>query len=238
MSTKIHHGYRLPGRVSVPALARHLSGVMEPVGHELTVGALATVTALLLAHQEQGIEELSWGAVSAAEVLPGTPITQAAGAVDLIRERGAATSRRVHPILELDVAVTVCSDPANKGWSGGAWAYALLYTQREEYLAEWERTPGVEPWPYWNNTDPPEGVCEREWEYRNGVWDRVLGRVAPATTGVTWELQQPSMVSQLHLDEGLPHEVATRVFSALTQEGRGRYPGGVEDVLAALLHSD
>lgn len=67
--------------------------------------------------------------------------------------------------------------------------YAVLYTERSEYRKIWEEMKGVKYYPYWNNTDPLEGVTWGQWKKRGREWDKVLkGFSGPGLVGVTMNL--------------------------------------------------
>lgn len=201
MSTKIHHGYRLPASVGIPALARDLALRAEPVRRELALRAVA-VAGLVLASGLQttdglsdAVRMLSYGQLEAADLRPSGPwpsdriVDQACGIVDAVQAVLARPfARRVPAALDLAMSVAFVSDPA-----GGDWTYALLYCDAGELAAVWESTAGVEPWPYWDNADSPDGLSEHQWSERGAAWDRALGRCSPAEVGITWTMPQDEL---------------------------------------------
>ncbi len=46
-----------------------------------------------------------------------------------------------------------------------------------------EAHPHVEPYPYWDNTDPDEGISYKDWRKRGREWVRAIGRVTFGTRG-------------------------------------------------------
>ena len=52
---------------------------------------------------------------------------------------------------------------------------ALTYCNYEEkYLQYWEALPNVSEYKYWNSTDRPKNISEKEWNIRAKKWDRAL----------------------------------------------------------------
>lgn len=50
----------------------------------------------------------------------------------------------------------------------------LLYTEQSAYEKAIESLPEVTPYPYWNNTDPPEELTEAQWDERENDWNLAL----------------------------------------------------------------
>jgi hypothetical protein len=51
----------------------------------------------------------------------------------------------------------------------GPW-YVLLHAQCGDYHEAFRGLPGVEPYEYWNHTDPLDGVTDEEWQQRRADW--------------------------------------------------------------------
>lgn len=49
--------------------------------------------------------------------------------------------------------------------------FVLLHAQCEEYRDRFESLPGVEEFPYWNNTDGPDDLTDEEWDERGAAWE-------------------------------------------------------------------
>ena len=187
MSWKVHHGYRLPTSTSIPRLCRDLRIRMSPVHRELALEAVG-MTALLLAADEASVEKVA-DAVSNGQVKATTSrwcptlLAQAAAIVDTVQERlRRPAALRVPAAFDLAFSVAFVADVVESEWT-----YALLYTDRQELEEVWAATPGVEPWPWWNNTDRPDDVTEAEWDERGDVWRRMLGDDPPGHVGCSWE---------------------------------------------------
>lgn len=48
-----------------------------------------------------------------------------------------------------------------------------LYTQEDSMRKAFEQLPFVEEYSYWNNTDRPSSISEKEWNSRRDAWDKV-----------------------------------------------------------------
>ncbi len=183
MSTKIHNGYRITGpdgsRPDPFAFATQLRAALWPVYETAFTRALvlAAVTA---------IDDAEYAAAHATEMpdpVPGHPLADAWLHLHDMQKMIDDTQRR-HPDADFQCDVTLLADPDDPTGP----LYALLYTERPIYQAMFESLPGVEPWPYWNNTDRPEKLTDEEWEHRGDTWDRVIGSDAPITRGLNWRL--------------------------------------------------
>lgn len=50
----------------------------------------------------------------------------------------------------------------------------IVYSENYELINEWMKSPLVENYSYWNNTDPPEKFSDKEWVKREKDWNAVL----------------------------------------------------------------
>lgn len=72
---------------------------------------------------------------------------------------------------------------------GGRRPLVIVYTEQEAYREVWASMPETESYPYWDNTDRPDGVTASEWRRRARAWDRALGPTGvPARRGHSFEL--------------------------------------------------
>ena len=77
---------------------------------------------------------------------------------------------------------------------------ALLYAEQNHYEQLWIKRSSVVPYPYWDNTDRPEGLTAAQWERRGRTWREAIGSTwVPGQGGVT-----AGIVDNQHL--GLPAE--------------------------------
>lgn len=50
----------------------------------------------------------------------------------------------------------------------------IVYAERSSWFRQWCTLPGVREYWYWNNSDEPEGMTQKEWDTRREAWDEVL----------------------------------------------------------------
>lgn len=75
---------------------------------------------------------------------------------------------------------------------------AMLYTEKEEYKKIWEKIKGVKRYYYWNNTDKPRNISEKQWEQRSNDWDEALSyKGIPSLNGFTVECKNEYMYVEL-----------------------------------------
>jgi hypothetical protein len=65
----------------------------------------------------------------------------------------------------------------------------IIYTEQEVFHRVWENMRNVEHYGYWNNTDKPDGVTNKEWRLREKEWGKALKDWGiPALAGFEWSL--------------------------------------------------
>lgn len=175
MSVKIHNGYRLTGPARDPFdLTAALTTTLRPTYRALYSATLARLACLTLD---------TWNHITPPDAPSGPVATAWIEMHDAQHE--IQKTRRRNPAMDFQCDLAVLRDPADLDGP----RYGLLYTERPEYTKAFNAIPGVEAWPYWNNTDPPGETTTSEWETRRDTWARVLpGCTAPATIGLTWNL--------------------------------------------------
>lgn len=72
-------------------------------------------------------------------------------------------------------------------------AFAMLETHNGKIHEAAVAALGLSPYPYWNHTDPPDGLDHESWRSRGAHWDEVLERAplgwrAPAHNGLRYDL--------------------------------------------------
>jgi hypothetical protein len=182
MSTKIYNGYKLP-LMSLGSLHELLTGFrdkIKPVKERLLAKSVAKLATDFIDRHAMGDRKLS--ATDAEDMLCPTgnldPLIAANDWLDTRRQKVARTKERDN---EADLAVDVCLIPTNDK------ILALLYSERKEYIKIWTDVAGVEPYPYWNNSDEPDGLSWDEWERRGKEWDKALGDGIPALEGLSYD---------------------------------------------------
>lgn len=165
MSTKIHSGFRFPTDDLV-----HAHRVANAFGVEV-----ADVVRK---------EAARWLATRCAEIIDSERVGRAVGepvdsavlspldaAWQELLERGGEVDRTGlrDPGVDFGFALWLLPD------SEGGQVLGVYETELAALRERWLDLPDVEPYAYWNNTDPEEGVPEAEWERRREAWDRVIG---------------------------------------------------------------
>jgi hypothetical protein len=173
MSTKIYNGYRLRAASlrSVDRIINRFRARAVPVLREAAVRRIVEVAVRLIDVRALGRQ------TDAAADEP--PILYATTTVGEAYRKIYTTSKR-DPYHDFDCHICVVS--AKRA------TLALLYTENHDVTKLWERTRGVEPFPYWNNADQPEDVSPRAWRARGRIWEQAVGHATPATCGYTTEL--------------------------------------------------
>jgi len=55
------------------------------------------------------------------------------------------------------------------------YVLGIIFTERPELRKMWMDQACVEKFPYWNNTDPPDGISDEDWCRRGELWDLAVG---------------------------------------------------------------
>lgn len=61
--------------------------------------------------------------------------------------------------------------------------------------------PYFKPYPYWNNTDQPDGVSNKEWSTRKDLWNEAIGNGLPSQNGFSIDLISDGYMPYFELDE-------------------------------------
>lgn len=67
--------------------------------------------------------------------------------------------------------------------------YALIYTEQKALTDLWESLPEVEPFPYWDHSDPPKKMTYKQWEARGRLWDKILDNGPPNRVGISLDVR-------------------------------------------------
>lgn len=125
-------------------------------------------------------------------------------------------SKTRDPLYDYDASWAVLPSPCG--------LLALLYVESSELAQIWDDQQEVEPFPYWNNSDPEEGFTEEEWEARGNIWNKALGSGVPATHGLSFQIygnyQGPEFPSVEDLAASAPalDERASSIASTLLSD--------------------
>ncbi len=199
MSTKIYNGFRVNAGSALANL-NLLSEVKPGVQALVDRKMLAVLT-------EQIVFEVDRFSLLRHQVLAGEIAELPADWADKRKEYVGRYVRRKlfeeqtecrrglqrSPLIDCDVELFLRADPDTG---------MLLGYLQEERVGAHElliRTPGIEDFGYWNNTDKPEAVSDEEWEARSRLWDKVLDNPV-ACLSLKFEpdpLSMPAPASQL-----------------------------------------
>lgn len=98
---------------------------------------------------------------------------------------GAEHDSRRSPVHDWGVEIVFL--PGRRG------LYGIMYAEQSVVHTAWLSRPSVRPYAYWNNTDRPDDVSDREWARRERTWDLLLpGATAPAAAGLTVTIPIPT----------------------------------------------
>jgi hypothetical protein len=169
VSTRIDHGYRIRGAAhNIAGIHQQIRHLIEPAYTQLYRTTIARVAA-------HTIDTLRDGGT--VDNYHSSPHFHAVTTLDTLH-RGSYR----HPDTDLQLAITFHTAADNPD------LYLLLFTEQATYRELFEQTGGIEPFPYWNNTDRPGDVTDTDWAARGQLWDTLVGRDAPARRGLTWTL--------------------------------------------------
>lgn len=186
MSTKIYNGYRFHGDRA--ALGRLVEDLRTELGALALSGYIGE-----LAREAAGYHDRA--ALGLPEACPvGTaPLVQAEA---YLAEQQAKLAKGLRsPRADFGSQLAVLDSP------DGGPLYVLAYSERDELLEAWSSVPGVEHWPYWDNTDRPGDVSEAEWDRRRRAWDAVAGWKSPAEVGTVVDFPFSPPSAEGHLDQ-------------------------------------
>lgn len=189
VSTKIFHGYRLhlDGRNTLDAL-EDLRDRLEPVYRALVV-RWCTRHAAFSVDRTRRVDTDAEQHDTTGDEQRISPLVDAELALWSAHTDIRRTGRR-NPDADFsfEVAVLPERDTADRPTTTDI-VYVLLYTEQQALTSVWETFPGVEAWPWFDNTDRPDDIDETVWRERGDTWSRVLGTTGvPSRRGMTWSL--------------------------------------------------
>jgi hypothetical protein len=170
MSTKIYNGYKFTDSPSLDELMMRLKSFGANIREALAPMYLGTIAKLAVDVIDAAMLQLPINWVKEEDRAGCNPLIAAMCHVQDRQREMKVTGRRD---VDIDFSFEVAVSP-HRGR-----IYAITYTEQEEFKSLWRLIPGVAAYPYWNNTDPPEGISESEWDARGDEWDQVLEKNSP-----------------------------------------------------------
>ncbi len=163
MSTKIYNGFKIhtPNIHVVMKTLAEIGQEYAKVRAVINAQRVANV-AMLIADQR---------ALNTPAVPPRILVAPVLEAHDEITERQQkiTQTRLRDPAMDDDLSITVIP------LRGRSFALAMVFTDRDEYREVVMGHRHVEPFGYWDNTDPEDGVSASAWARRGQLWDEALG---------------------------------------------------------------
>ena len=186
MSTKLYNGYRLP-KMSLD----HLQQFCLQVAKE-TQNLADILYATELA--DRATQIIDYAATHDGKVLSSKRykdtkyIPYSRAWFEVADEQNE--SKRSETRSSVDYGLEVCLIP------GQEFMYAILYGE-EKMHGPWISAQGAEAYPYWDNTDPPNGISIEQWHDRRDEWARVLrDSWTPGKVGFTFTLSSNDWLSR------------------------------------------
>lgn len=177
MSTRITNGYRLPSHLTLATLMPWVHRVRPVL---LTAAATQafkdSVRQAVTVFDKRTLRDKGLDVNLGEQPAQGDALWGAwSGLLDEARETSRQGRRH---FADADTSLTV--------FNHATGLYALLFSQIASVQKAFEDLDGVEPFFYWNNTDPLASFTDEQWEERGEFWDELLGeRGVPADNGVS-----------------------------------------------------
>ena len=174
MSTKIYNGYVLKNQ-SMHSLQKFILEIRKEIvkkATELMMKKAITITVWK-------IDQIACGLLNGPDKREWkkAPLYKA---MDFIRERQERQKRQEIRDLYYDLSCEAVFIPMRTK------ILSLLYTEQPDFESIWDSNKDIEPYQYWNNTDQPEDIANKEWQKRCEDWDKVLGSEPPSNVGFTY----------------------------------------------------
>ncbi len=176
MSIKIYNGYTLP-YMSLEELyaitqdfKNKINTAAEKLANELVAKMSTTIFDLVTIGEYQDPEKQA-----------SFPLAIAMHKIH-DRQRKIKSTHQRDP--EVDFSCSACIIPSIKYQK----IFCLLFSEQKEFTKIWEEIPGLQEYPYWNNTDHPDDMTWEQWEERGKEWTDALGETGiPRDAGFTIE---------------------------------------------------
>lgn len=204
MSTKLFHGWRLDENIGMRTLLLRLKKFRDRV----RVIAKRLVTKRTVRLCEGIIDTVAMSGKRIVDTekenpyLPNSTRSLWSRVVFLVDDR-MAESYKTDRRTGFDFQCSVTVHPV---LHKGKTIFLMLFfdhIHEDDYRKAFERIVKAHPWPYWNNTDQPDGVTNAEWRFTERLWDRALGDGVPAENGFAFDCITQYARSRAKLDDAV-----------------------------------
>ena len=174
MSTKIYNGFKFkktPTLFEIKELASRFRAIIVPIVLKKVNTVIAWKTVCQIDRESLlGKPQKEWC----------NPLISAITEFEE-RERKVRETNRRDPLVDMEF--NVCILPTKDQ------TYGIVYTEQNDLLEMWLEQKEIVWYPYWDNTDPMEGISWEDWEERGKEWDQALeeGYGIPSQNGMTIE---------------------------------------------------
>lgn len=159
MSTKVYKGFRF---VSNDLLAIHEKFMAWRLRiRELTIEYEGRYIA------RQTVKLIDSFAAGRTTSLPDNPFSKVRREFEDAQSEIKKTQRR-NPTIDWDFEVMVMPFRDQ--------VYGIVFTDQNDWFTDFMAQDWVEDYSYWNNTDPPDGTSDEEWEIRGELWDSICNQ--------------------------------------------------------------
>lgn len=177
MSTKIYNGFKFKRNYNLITIHRIIKSFrkkIQPIVQKEICSFVAWVATRYI--DEHALE--------ITRTLTTSPYLAAIKELEQRRQKVKQTCER-DP--DVDMEFTLCILPTRKQ------IFGIVYTEQRDLLKMWLAQKEIVSYPYWDNTDPIEGLSWEEWRARGEEWNSALKEFhgIPALNGFVAECEPP-----------------------------------------------
>ena len=183
MSIKIYQGFILPQATLEDALVK-IQGFRKTIAIQARkdIAKLLAREAIHICDRHAAADLIGSSDIAAAD----RPLSLARSTV---RDRIASIKKTGYRDPCVDFTFEMSLHPVNGDIIG------MCFTESRHWFDLWINTPGVADYSYWDSTDAPNNVTDREWELRGIAWQTAMhADPRPAYGGLTASIhsEQPN----------------------------------------------
>lgn len=177
MSTKIYNGFRFKRNYNLIAIHR----IIRSFRKKIQPIVQKKVCSFIAWNATRYIDE---HALEITRALTAAPYLIA---IEDFEERRRKIKQTCERDPDVDMEFTLCILPTRKQ------IFGIVYTEQRDLLKMWLAQKEIVSYPYWDNTDPIEGLSWEEWRARGEEWDSALKEFhgIPALNGFVAECEPP-----------------------------------------------